>query len=400
MSVIDEVTTRFVGNYYEVTDSTVTKYYYAGGSRIAMRKYTIPQNMEVEYFLGDHLGSTSITTDSGGDKVSEMRYTAWGEVRYSWTDQDLSTTPAYELTKYTFTGQYSYMDDPSTTSVTEGFGLIYYNTRWYDPALGRFAQADSLIPGAGNPQAWDRYAYANNNPVKYVDPSGHYVACSEYGEGCGKGGSPIEPPGTGAGTGGGNKDDEAWGFETSLTYGYHIGGSTGIIPDQNSDDLLQKDEVMVCGIPIIGTIPCLFVIVGRFPHINIQDTDANFWVHFSISYRENQGVVLSDMTLINYTDAPLRLSLIIEDGSQPYRSGPIGVYNGFGGDKHLPDPPVFSGNNPLAITLEYEQVIDTGSAPFPGPSTIYPDIRITLPSLVSLKYFMQTGQIYSNPFLP
>jgi len=60
-----------------------------------------------------------------------------GEVRYSWTDQSLNTTPAYELTKYTFMGQYSYMDDPSTISVTEGFGLMYYNARWYDPALGR-----------------------------------------------------------------------------------------------------------------------------------------------------------------------------------------------------------------------------------------------------------------------
>jgi len=120
-----------------------------------MRKYTIPQNMEVEYFLGDHLGSTSITTDSSGNKVSEMRYTAWGEVRY-----ESGTTP----TEYTYTGQFSYTAD---------FGLMYYNARWYDPALGRFAQADTLIPGAGNPQAWDRYAYANNNPVKYVDPSGH-----------------------------------------------------------------------------------------------------------------------------------------------------------------------------------------------------------------------------------
>jgi len=76
------------------------------------------------------------------------------------------------------------MDDPSTTSVTEGFGLMFYNARWYDPALGRFAphslrswdrQADSIVPGAENPQAWDRYAYAYNNPLYYTDPSGHWI---------------------------------------------------------------------------------------------------------------------------------------------------------------------------------------------------------------------------------
>ena len=50
--------------------------------------------------------------------------------------------------------------------------------RWYDPALGRFAQADSIVPGAGNPMAWDRYAGMMNNPVRFVDPSGHLV-CSD-----------------------------------------------------------------------------------------------------------------------------------------------------------------------------------------------------------------------------
>jgi hypothetical protein len=34
-------------------------------------------------------------------------------------------------------------------------------------------QADSIIPEPGNPLAWDRYAYANNNPLYYTDPSGH-----------------------------------------------------------------------------------------------------------------------------------------------------------------------------------------------------------------------------------
>jgi RHS repeat-associated protein len=137
-----------------------------------MRKYTIPQPMMVEYFLGDHLGSTSITTDSNGAKVSEMRYTAWGEVRYSW-ESNQSTTPAYILPNYTFTGQYS----------DSYINLLWYGSRHYDPELGRFIQPDSIVPLASQGvQAWDRYAYVNNNPVRYNDPTGHTPApCNFYG---------------------------------------------------------------------------------------------------------------------------------------------------------------------------------------------------------------------------
>jgi RHS repeat-associated protein len=150
----------------------VTQYYLAGTNRVAMRKYTIPQSMSVEYMLSDHLNSTSLTTDANGAKVSEMRYKPWGELRYTWTSAP-ATTPAYKLPSYTFTGQYSYMDDPSTAAVTEGFGLMFYQSRWYDPALGRMAQADTMIPQSQGVQTWDRYAYVTNSPIRYNDPSGH-----------------------------------------------------------------------------------------------------------------------------------------------------------------------------------------------------------------------------------
>jgi hypothetical protein len=78
---INGVTTYFIGGGYEQTGSTITKYYFAGAQRIAMRKYTVPTSMAVEYFLGDHLGSTSVTTDNTGAKVSEIRYKPWGEIR-------------------------------------------------------------------------------------------------------------------------------------------------------------------------------------------------------------------------------------------------------------------------------------------------------------------------------
>ncbi len=78
---------------------------------------------------------------------------AWGEVRYQ-----SGTLP----TDKTYTGQRSFTDD---------FGLMYYNARWYDAYLNHFTQPDSIIPPGL--QGLDRYAYANNNPVNYTDPSGH-----------------------------------------------------------------------------------------------------------------------------------------------------------------------------------------------------------------------------------
>ena len=75
-------------------------------------------------------------------------------------------------TRYDFTGQDSYESD---------FGLLFYNARFYDPQLGRFAQADTIVPGGV--QGYDRYAYVNNSPLNFVDPSGHCSEDVEYEEG-------------------------------------------------------------------------------------------------------------------------------------------------------------------------------------------------------------------------
>jgi hypothetical protein len=44
-------------------------------------------------------------------------------------------------------------------------------------------QPDSLVPGAANPQMFNRYAYTNNNPINFSDPSGHGVDCG-INQGC------------------------------------------------------------------------------------------------------------------------------------------------------------------------------------------------------------------------
>ncbi len=148
---VDGVTTRSVGNHYEVEGMTVRKYDYAGEKRIAMR-----ENGVLYWLLTDHLGSTAVVADAEGNKVGEVRYKAFGEDRYTF-----GTTP----TTYRYTGQRQ----------EAALGLYFYNARWYDPFLGRFVQVDTIVPEPGGPQGLNRYAYVRNSPLRFTDPSGHCI---------------------------------------------------------------------------------------------------------------------------------------------------------------------------------------------------------------------------------
>jgi hypothetical protein len=53
--------------------------------------------------------------------------------------------------------------------------LLFLHARYYDPALGRFISADTIVPEPGNPQDFNRYAYVRNNPLTYTDPTGHFT---------------------------------------------------------------------------------------------------------------------------------------------------------------------------------------------------------------------------------
>jgi RHS repeat-associated protein len=63
-------------------------------------------------------------------------------------------------------------DKKFTGQRLDATGLYYYNARYYDVLIGRFISADSIIPSL-NPQYFNRYSYCLNNPLKYIDPSGH-----------------------------------------------------------------------------------------------------------------------------------------------------------------------------------------------------------------------------------
>ena len=52
-------------------------------------------------------------------------------------------------------------------------GLYFYGARWYDPYLNRFLSPDTIIPEPTNALDYDRYSYVRNNPLRYIDPTGH-----------------------------------------------------------------------------------------------------------------------------------------------------------------------------------------------------------------------------------
>ncbi len=112
----------------------------------------------IYYFHPDHLGSTAYLTDSSGKIVTRMNYTPYGETAGT-------VKPSKNIFSQKFTGQ---ADDGVKT------GLMYYNARFYDPVVGRFLSADSIVPDAEKFQSFNGYMYVVGNPVKYRDITGHW----------------------------------------------------------------------------------------------------------------------------------------------------------------------------------------------------------------------------------
>ena len=58
----------------------------------------------------------------------------------------------------------------------EETGLYYLKARYYDPETARFLSEDTYLGQAGDPLSLNLYAYVKYNPLKYYDPTGHYVS--------------------------------------------------------------------------------------------------------------------------------------------------------------------------------------------------------------------------------
>jgi RHS repeat-associated protein len=109
---------------------------------------------EVIYHHNDALGSPIIATDQEGRVVWRKSYAPYGQP----IGQTAPDEPGY-------TGKFEEPD----------LGIQNFGARWYDPRIGRFLAIDPAGFDPQNPQSFNRYAYANNNPYRYVDPDGRWA---------------------------------------------------------------------------------------------------------------------------------------------------------------------------------------------------------------------------------
>lgn len=125
--------------------------------------------VKLEFWHKDHLGSLITTTDHNGTVTARYAYDPFGKRRYANGTYDSFGTLIVDWsstqnagTDRGFTG-HEHLDD---------VGVVHMNGRLFDPNLGIFMQADSLIKDPFNLQNYDRYVYCYNNPLTCIDPSG------------------------------------------------------------------------------------------------------------------------------------------------------------------------------------------------------------------------------------
>jgi len=106
-------------------------------------------------------GSPMMASDSAGKVVWREDYSAFGERKKNEANANAGVAA----------NQNWFIGKPQDTQT----GLVYFGNRWYDPLTGRFISFDPAGVDEHNPHSFNRYAYGNNNPYKFVDPDGRAV---------------------------------------------------------------------------------------------------------------------------------------------------------------------------------------------------------------------------------
>ena len=116
------------------------------------------------YFVRNIFGDVTAIYDESRNKKAEYSYDAWGACYMPVNVDGIGSINPFRYRGYYFVPQ---------------IGLYYLTTRFYDYTTGRFLNADvpsvGIESGFNIPEGCYLYSYCLNNPISYVDPTGHFV---------------------------------------------------------------------------------------------------------------------------------------------------------------------------------------------------------------------------------
>ena len=129
------------------------EYFYGAGRLLASHDVCSGTSSSVgwRYFATDHLGTPRLTLDSTG-KIWRHDFLPFGEE----LPDGIADAESHRFTGHERDGE---------------SGFDYMHARYYTSAMGRFLSVDSHGGSASRPMTWNRYAYAGNNPIGWVDPN-------------------------------------------------------------------------------------------------------------------------------------------------------------------------------------------------------------------------------------
>jgi len=167
-----KTTTRYYNGAYELIDGGIC------GISKSIYHLSFANSVDVIYYkekivsndCRDYLGSILKVVDGDGNTKEEQSFDAWGRKRNP-TNWQVYNEPAEALPQTLTWLKRGYTGHEHIYQ----FGIINMNNRLYDPIVGRMLAVDNFVADSGSTQAFNRYSYAMNNPLKYTDPSGEWV---------------------------------------------------------------------------------------------------------------------------------------------------------------------------------------------------------------------------------
>jgi RHS repeat-associated protein len=164
------------------------------------------------YTYTDHLGSILTVTNALGKVVTEQNFDAWGRKRnpINWMPIASNGSSGLDWLYRGYTGH---------EHINE-FSLINMNGRLYDPVIGRMLSPDNVLADPYSSQSYNKYTYANNNPMCYIDPDGNIAWFIPVIIG-----SAIGAYSGGVIANGGEYNITKWDINSGKTWGYILGGA-------------------------------------------------------------------------------------------------------------------------------------------------------------------------------